>query len=67
MVTAVAEDSPAAQAQIAVRDVITAVDEKPVKDLASFKDAVKGADPKRGILCDVDRAGSKTFAVIKAD
>lgn len=67
VVMAVGDDTPASRGGMSVRDVITAVGESPVKDIASFKEAVKGADPKRGILCYVDRGGSKTFVVIKGD
>ena len=43
VVTNVADDSPAARAGITTKDVITAVDDRPVKDAASFKEASKGA------------------------
>ena len=67
LVTTVAHDSPAAKAGIVAKDVITAVDDKPVKDPAGFKDAAKGADTKRGVLCNVERPSGKTFVVIKSD
>ncbi len=67
VVTDVADDSPAARAGIAAKDVITAVDDRPVKDAASFKEASKGADLKRGIVCYLERPAGKTFVVIKAD
>ncbi len=67
LVITVAPESPAAKAGIIAKDVITAVDDKPVKDPAGFKDAAKGADTKRGVLCYVERPGGKTFFVIKAD
>ena len=51
VVTSVADDSPAARAGIVSKDVITAVDDRPVKDAASFKEAAKGGDLKRGIMC----------------
>ncbi len=65
VVTFVAEDSPAARASIAVKDVITAVDDRPVKDVASFKEAAKSGDTKRGIVCYLERPGGKSFVVIK--
>ena len=67
VVTNVADDSPAARAGIAAKDVITAVDDRPVKDASSFKEASKGADLKRGIVCYLERPAGKTFVVIKAD
>ncbi len=67
VVTSVAEDSPAARALIGVKDVITAVDDRPVKDVASFKEAAKAGDAKRGIVCYLERPAGKSFVVIKAD
>ena len=67
VVTNVADDSPAARAGITTKDVITAVDDRPVKDSASFKEASKGGDLKRGIMCYLERPTGKTFAVIKAE
>ena len=67
VVTSVAEDSPAKQASILVKDVITAVDDRPVKDVASFKEAAKNGDAKRGIVCYVERTTGKSFVVIKAE
>ena len=67
LVTSVAPDSAAARAGINVKDVITSVDDKPVKDVAAFMEAVKGGDPKRGILCYLERPSGKTFVVIKGE
>ncbi len=38
-----------------------------VKDVAAFRDALKGADPKRGIVCYLERASGKSFVVIKGE
>ena len=67
IVVSVAHDSPAYKAGILAKDVITAVDDKPVKDPAGFKEAAKSADTKRGVLCYLERPSGKTFVVIKAD
>ena len=67
LVTTVAHDSPAAKAGIQAKDVITAVDDKPVKDPTAFKEAAKGADMKRGVLCYLERPTGKTFVVIKTE
>jgi serine protease Do len=67
IVTDVADNSIAAQQGIEREDVITEVDGKPVTDAKSFRDALNKADPKRGVLLYLDRKGSKTFAVLKAD
>jgi serine protease Do len=67
IVTDVADNSVAAQQDIQREDVITEVDGKPVADVQSFREALNKADPKRGVLLYLDRKGSKTFAVLKAD
>ncbi len=66
IVTDVAENSIAASQDIHREDVITEVDGKPVKDVASFRAALAHADPRRGVLLYLDRKGSRTFAVLKA-
>jgi serine protease Do len=66
IVTDVSDNSIAAQQDIQREDVITEVDGKPVSNIASFREALIKADPKRGVLLYLDRKGSKTFAVLKA-
>src|ERR1700738_696018 len=66
IVTDVTENSLAAQQGIDREDVITEVDGKPVTDVKTFREGLKKADPKRGVLLYLDRKGSKTFAVLKA-
>src|SRR5690349_14152571 len=67
IVTDVADNSIAAAQGIEREDVITEVDGKPVTSVRSFRDALSKADPKRGVLLYLDRQGSKTFAVLKAN
>ncbi|HEY4281782.1 MAG TPA: trypsin-like peptidase domain-containing protein [Chthoniobacterales bacterium] len=67
IVTDVTDNSLAAQQGIERQDVITEIDGKPVTDVKSFRDALNKADPKRGVLLYLDRKGSKTFAVLKAN
>src|SRR5438270_2770823 len=67
IVTDVADNTIAAAQGIEREDVITEVDGKPVKDVRSFREALTKADPKRGVLFYLDRQGSKTFAVLKAN
>ena len=66
IVTDVAENSIAADQDIERGDIITEVDNKPVTNVQSFRDALTKSDPRRGILLYLDRKGSKTFAVLKA-
>ena len=67
IVTDVADNSLAAQQGIEREDVITEVDDKPVTDVKSFREALNQSNPKRGVLLYLDRKGSKTFAVLKAE
>src|SRR5213595_3144156 len=67
IVTDVADNSIAATQGIEREDVITEVDGKPVTNVRSFREALGKADPKRGVLFYLDRQGSKTFAVLKAN
>src|SRR6266513_1890924 len=67
IVTDVADNSIAAAQGIEREDVITEVDGKPITNVRSFREALSKADPKRGVLLYLDRQGSKTFAVLKAN
>ncbi len=67
VVVAVDDDSPAWRAGIRSRDVITAVDDEPVKDVPALREAVRKGDPGRGIACYVERPDGKTFALIKTN
>ncbi len=67
LVTAVQEGSVAERAGLAIKDVITAVDDRPIKDGAGLKEALKAGDPRRGIVCYVDRLGSRAFMVLKSE
>ena len=67
IVTDVADNSIAGAQGIEREDVITEVDGKPVTNVRSFREALSKADPKRGVLLYLDRQGSKTFAVLKAN
>ncbi|HEY2140205.1 MAG TPA: PDZ domain-containing protein, partial [Chthoniobacterales bacterium] len=62
----VAENSLAEEQDIQREDVITEVDGQKITNLASFRDALNKADPRKGALLYLDRKGSKTFAVLKA-
>jgi serine protease Do len=66
IVTDVVDNSLAAAQDIQREDVITEVDGKRVTNVASFREALNKADPRKGILLYLDRKGSKTFAVLKA-
>jgi Do/DeqQ family serine protease len=65
IVTDVADNGIAASQDIQREDVITEVDGKRVTSVATFRDAMSKADPRKGILLYLDRKGTKTFAVLK--
>jgi Do/DeqQ family serine protease len=67
IVTDVADESIASRQDIQREDIITEVDGKPANNVASFRAALQKADPTRGVLLYLDRKGTKTFAVLKAD
>lgn len=67
VVESVDPDSPAAIADIKADDIITEVDQKPVKNAAGFAETVKSADLRKGILLFLDRDGQKTYGVLKQD
>jgi Do/DeqQ family serine protease len=67
IVTDVTDDSIASRQDVQREDVITEVDGKTVTDVATFRAALQKADPKRGVLLYLNRKGTKTFAVLKAD
>jgi serine protease Do len=66
IVTDVADNSLASAQDIQREDVITEVDGKRITSVASFREALNKADPRKGVLLYLDRKGSKTFAVLKA-
>jgi Do/DeqQ family serine protease len=66
IVTDVADNSLAAAQDIQREDVVTEVDGKKITNVASFREALNKADPRKGVLLYLDRKGSKTFAVLKA-
>ncbi len=65
IVTDVSDNSIASAQGIEREDVVTEVDGKAVTDVKSFREALKKADPNRGVLLYLDRKGNKTFAVLK--
>ena len=66
IVTDVADNSIAADQDIQREDVITEVDGKGYERRFVPRSAEK-ADPRKGVLLYLDRKGSKTFAVLKAN
>ncbi len=65
IVTDVADNSLASAQGIEREDVITEIDNKPVTNVQTFREAITKADPRKGVLLYLDRKGNKTFAVLK--
>ncbi len=61
----IAPGSAADAAGLIRGDVITEVAGKPVRGTADFDAAITGADLSRGMMLLVDRAGERTFAILK--
>ena len=64
-VTDIAPGSAADAAGLVRGDVITEVAGRPVKGTGEFDTAIAGADLSRGVMLLVDRAGERTFAILK--
>jgi len=65
IVTAVEKDSPAEMQEIKAGDVITAINRKHVATPAQFRDAVKSADPKHGLMVNLVNENGSRFVVVK--
>jgi serine protease Do len=65
VVTAVQRDSPADEQRIQVGDVITRVNRHPVANLRQFRQALRSADAKKGILLDIFSRGSAKMLILK--
>jgi serine protease Do len=66
LVTAVEQDSPADVRGIKAGDVITEINRQRVSTLRQFRDAVKSADAKRGMMVNLVGEGGSRFVVLKA-
>lgn len=66
IVTEVDTGSPAAKRNITVGTIITEVNRKPVSDLQDFRDALKGADLKKGVRLGIVSEGFSKFEVLKS-
>ena len=65
IVTAVEQDSPAAEQDIKAGDVITEVNRKHVSNPRQYREALKTADPKMGLMLNLLRDGESRFVVLK--
>jgi len=67
IVTAVAPDSAAERKGLRPGDVITEVNRQPVTNVKSFRDAIKAADQKRGVIINFISKGTSRFTVLKEE
>jgi serine protease Do len=65
LVTAVEQDSPADERGIRAGDVITEINRQRISSLRQFRDAMKAADPKRGMTINLVGEGGNRFVVLK--
>ena len=65
IVTAIENDSVAAEKGISPGDIVTRINSAPVDSLASFKAALEGEDFKKGVIVHLTSEGSQRFEVLK--
>jgi len=62
---ALTPDSPAASAQLIPGDIIISVNQQPVTDIISLKDAIKNSDAEKPLLLHVVRGKGALFALLR--
>jgi serine protease Do len=65
IVTAVDQDSLADERGIKTGDVITEINRQRISSLRQFREAVKSADPKRGLMVYLVSEGASRFVILK--
>ena len=65
IVTAIENDSAAAEKGIAPGDIVTRINSAPVDSVKSFKAALEGEDLKKGVIVHLNSGGSQRFEVLK--
>jgi len=67
VVTAVESGSVADEERILPGDVITEINRVPVANMKQFRDALKGADAKKGVIINFISRGTSRFTVLKEE
>lgn len=65
VVQEVEQGSPADEAGLEPKDIITEVDQKPIVNSVGFHAALKNHDSSKRVLLFIERNGQKTYAVLK--
>ncbi|MBI5773671.1 MAG: trypsin-like peptidase domain-containing protein [Verrucomicrobia bacterium] len=65
IITAVEEDGPAARKGIKPGDIITEVNQKKIASTKQFRDALKQADAKKGVIVSLVSDGVSKFEVLR--
>jgi serine protease Do len=65
IVTAVERDSPADENGIQPGDVITAINRQPVTNPWQFRQALKAADARKGLMVNLKSNGSNRMVILK--
>ena len=65
IVTAIENDSAAAEKGIAPGDIVTRINSETVDSVSSFKAALEGEDLKKGVVVHLNSKGSQRFEVLK--
>jgi len=65
IVTEVAAGGPAAAKRLQPGDIITEVNQKPVNTVKQFRDAIKAADAKKGVVINFTSHGTSKFEILK--
>jgi len=67
LVAAVAKDSPAARKGLKAGDVITSINQQATDTPKQFRDALKEADPRKGVLINLVSTNNARFEILKTD
>jgi serine protease Do len=67
VVTDIEIGSAAEEKGVRIGDVITEVDRKPVTNLREFREAMKKANPQKGVIINLNSQGTSKFVILKGD
>jgi S1-C subfamily serine protease len=65
IITEVERGSAAERAGLRAGDIITEINHKPVSTPKQFRDTIKAADPKKGVIINFTSRGTSRFEILK--